>query len=655
MAKVPSTPADPAAGLINAVADLVDRGLEIGKVRSLFHGTTVATNAAITGNLAKVVLVATEGYRDLLGYRTGARPELYNLSQRKPNELVRRRDRIEARERLAWNGDVVEPLTDSEIERIVAEVVRREPEAVAVAFLFSYMNDAHEVRVGEALRARLPNIPVSISSEVAREFREYPRTATAALNAGLRPVVGSYLLRAQESLREMGMSNPFLVIQSNGGSVPAERADREAHRLLLSGPTAGVAALIELGTRCNIDKLVSIDMGGTSLDVCLVKDGLPPVTPMSWVESHPILAATVDVITVGAGGGSIARSDVTGRLRVGPQSAGADPGPAAYGRGGTEATLTDAHVVVGTLGASSNLAGRLSLDEGASRAVVGRVADELQMGVEETASGIIAVAMAHVVGALRRVSVERGLDPSEYTVVCFGGAGPLHAGLLLREMGLNNVIVPPHPGLFCASGLVVADLRVDEAQTVLRKLEADVLGDLAAWYAEATDRLVDRLREDGISDPNMTIVASADCRYLGQGFELSVQLRGTSEQDLAFLAEDFNVLHAQSYGHAALDEDIEVVTLRLAGFGALPKLDTKELERGPETPDPETQVGLRSVRLSLDAARVQVPVYDREGLRYGNRVGGPAIIEEMDSTTLILAGQAASVDSYGNLWIGEDL
>ncbi|MEX0988952.1 MAG: hydantoinase/oxoprolinase family protein [Actinomycetota bacterium] len=653
VAKVPSTPSDPAVGLTDAVRELSDLGTPLSLVRSVFHGTTVATNAAITGQLARVVLLATEGYRDVLSFRQGARPELYDLEQRRPRELVRRRDRLEVHERLAWDGEVVTPLTDAEVERIVEEVARHEPEAIAVSLLFSYMNDAHERRLGEALERRFPDLPITLSSAIAREFREYPRTATTALNAGLRPIVGSYLLRARDSLRELGVRQPFLIMQSNGGSVPAERADQEAHRLLLSGPTAGVAASIDLGARHGIDRLIALDMGGTSVDVCLIADGVPPVTSMEEVDTHPILAPSVDLVTVGAGGGSIASVDAAGRLRVGPDSAGADPGPASYARGGKEATLTDAHVVVGTLGGETPLAGRLALDVEAGREAIGRVAEDLGLEVDEAGEGIIAVAMAHVVRALRRVSVERGVDPSDYALVAFGGAGPLHAGRLLREMRLGSVVVPRHPGLFSAAGLVAADLRIDESQTVLRTVEPGETDELAAWYRAAAKRVTVQLREDGIPKTKIRLVGSADCRYLGQGFELQVPLRGLTPAALRRLVGDFHELHERTYGHVARDEAVELVTLRLSGFGGLPRPERLPVASGGRDPVRGAVVGARQVRLPGGRRRGKVPILAREELRARNRIVGPAIVEEMDSTTVLLPGQTATVDRDGNLWIRE--
>lgn len=654
VAKVPSTPADPAVGLVDALGELARAGVPLERVRLIVHGSTIATNALITGRTARVILLTTEGFRDILGYRAGTRPHLYDLELSRPRELVRRRDRIEVRERVSGQGDILRPLTLEEIERTVSEVVERGPEAVAVAFLFSYLDDRHERAIGEALAAKLGDIPISLSSEVAREFREYPRTATTALNAALRPVVGTYLLRARSGVEGLGARSPFLVMQSNGGSVPAERAEREAHRLILSGPAAGVTGAVALGARYGLDRLISLDMGGTSLDVCLVREGTLPISPVQVFEDQPILAPSVDIVAVGAGGGSIAQVDAAGGLKVGPQSAGADPGPAAYGLGGKEPTVTDAHVVVGTLGEETPLAGRVVLDGAAAREAVSRVGGPLDLDADEVAEGIIAVATAHLVRALRRVSIERGVDAREYTLVAFGGAGPLHAGRLLRELDLAGVVVPPHPGLFSAMGLVSADLRVDESQTVLRILEPGRVDDLAAWYAAAAGRLVDQLGSDGIPRARTRLVGSADCRYLGQGYELNVPLGGLGPRHLAGLESAFHELHVATYGHAAHDDPIEVVTLRLSSFGALARPEPAPLEGGGPEPDREALSGRRTVLLPGRRRPVAVPVYRRERLRAGNRLSGPAIVEEMDATTLILPGQWGEADRFGSLRLREE-
>ncbi len=651
VAKVPSKPADPAVGLVNAVRELAGCGVPPGRVGLVFHGTTIATNALLTGNTARVVLIATEGFRDILSYRDGTRPRLYDLELLRPRELVRRRDRIAVRERISGQGQVLVPLEREEIERAVREVTRRRPEAVAVALLFSYLDDAHERALGEALAARLPDVPVSLSSEVAREFREHPRTATTAVTAGLRPVVGRYLLRSLSSLRKVGVDASLVVMQSNGGSVPAERADREAHRLILSGPAAGVTGAVALGARYGLDRLISLDMGGTSLDVCLVRDGVPPIASVQHVDGHSILAPTVDIVAVGAGGGSIALVDAAGRLKVGPQSAGADPGPAAYGLGGADSTVTDAHVVVGMLGKDTPLAGRLALDVAAARDALARIAADLDLETHEAAQGVIAVATAHTVRALRRVSIERGVDPREYTLVAFGGAGPLHAGQLLRELGLASVVVPMHPGLFSAAGLVAADLRVDESQTILRTLGPETVDELTAWYSAAATNLTERLRDDGIPRSRVRLIGSADCRYLGQGYELNVPLRGLGRRGLLGLAAGFHELHQNTYGHAGPEEPVELVTVRLSAFGSLVRPEPAPVAAGASSPGRHALAERRPVLLPGARARALVPVYRREALRAGNRLTGPGIVEEMDATTLILAGQRAEVDTLGNLWL----
>lgn len=652
VAKVPSTPDDPSQALAQAVSELLADGVPADAIDLVSHGTTVATNAVLTGRLARVVLIATEGFRDVLGYRDGTRPDIYSLEPARPSELVRRRDRLEVRERMSSRG-VVTPLVDREIERVVREVAKLRPDAVAVALLFSYLDDRHERAVGDALRARLPDSPVSLSSEVAREFREYPRTATAALSAGLRPVVGRYLLDARQELEALGIAAPLMVMQSNGGCVPAERAEREAHRLVLSGPAAGVTGVAALGARHGLDRLMSLDMGGTSLDVCLMSDGMPPVAPSLTIDGHPILAPAVNIETLGAGGGSVVRVDGAGRLQVGPQSAGADPGPAAYGRGGEDATVTDAHVVAGTLSAGSPLAGRLRLDDDAAREVVERVAAPLDLSLERATCGILAVTLAQIIRALRRVSVERGIDPRGFTLVAFGGAGPLHAGLILRELDLASVLVPPHPGLFSASGLVAADLRIDASQTVLAPHDPAGFEEMLGWFRLTAGQLVAQLREDGVPRSRVRSVASIDCRYRGQGYELSVPLPSVSRRGLHTIRADFDRLHRSVYGHANEGEPLELVALRLSAFGGLSHAEPPSVARGGSTPRAEARVGERPLLLPSDRRPARATVYRRGSLCAGNRIAGPAIVEQMDSTTLVLAGQQARVDGHGNLWIGE--
>jgi N-methylhydantoinase A len=658
VAKVPSTPVDPGLAFERALVALADAGVQPDSVLMIFHGTTAATNALLTGRTASVVLATTEGFRDILGYRNGCRPLVYDLAQPRPRQLVRRRDRIEVAERLSGLGQVVITLMPEEIERVAAAVEAARPEAVAICLLFSYLDDTHERTLGEAIAKRLPDVPVTLSAEVAREFREYPRTSTAVINAALRPIVGKYLLRLRSRIGSLAIAPPLQIMQSNGGCLPADRAAQQAHRLVLSGPAAGVASAVALGARYGIDQLISLDMGGTSLDVCLVPDGVPPVTPRQEIGGYPILAPAVDIVTVGAGGGSIARVDRAGRLRVGPESAGAAPGPAAYGQGGDRATLTDAHVVAGTLPASLPLAGELRLNTDAARAVLEPVAEQLGLPLLDTADGIVRLAVAQMTAALRKVSVQRGIDPREYTLVAFGGAGPLHAGLLLREMRFRSVLVPRYPGLFAAAGLTSTDIRVDDSRTVLRVLRPELFADLAAWYTAAGRALSAQLRRDGIAADSIRLAASADCRFVGQGYELNVSLPAPGQRGVAALPRRFADLHLRTYGHANPDQEVEVVNVRLSAFGALPLLSAADAVPVPggatrgQPPTPAAALAGRiSARLPGTGSARRLSVYHRELIEYGQAVTGPAIVHQLDSTTVVLPGQRARVDELGSMWL----
>ena len=652
VAKVPSTPADPSQGLADAITALATQGMAIDDVRLVCHGTTVATNATLTGAWAEVALVTTAGFRDVLAYRQGSRPDVYSLTPARPRELVARTHRLEVEERIDARGEVLQALTDAEIDRVVAQVVALAPAAVAVSLLFSYIDDTHEQALGTALRAALPDTPITLSSEVAREFREYPRTATTAMNSALRPIVGGYLRRAAAAVADLGVEAPLLVMQSNGGCVPAERADAEAHKLVLSGPAGGVTGLVGLSARHGLDKTISLDMGGTSVDICLVRDGVTPMTTAQQIDDHTLLAPTVDIHTIGSGGGSIAWVDATGRLRVGPQSAKAVPGPVSYGRGGTEPTLTDAHVVLGTLG-SATLASDLSLDRDGAERALAKLGEQLGMSATEAAEAIIAVSVAHMIRALRKVSVERGLDPREFTLVPFGGAGPLHAGLLLRHLGLAGVLLPERPGIFSAEGLISAGLRFDDAQTVLRPFAAAEVDGILDWFTASAEELVARLEKDDIPRERIEVNGTIDARYMGQGFELNVPVELTREGLLA-LPEDFGDLHEQRYGHANRSEPVEIVTLRITATGHQSAMAIQELEEGTGTPEPAALIAERDVVIPGTSTPTRTPVWDRSRFKAGDTITGPAIVHQMDSTTVILGGQRLRVTPTGDMVLTEE-
>jgi N-methylhydantoinase A len=452
---------------------------------------------------------------------------------------------------------------------------------------------------------------------------------------------------------DAGVRAPFVVMQSNGGCVPGGRAEEQAHRLVLSGPAGGVSGLIATAKEHGLPNVISLDMGGTSADICLVRNNDLPFIASQTIQDHTLLAASVDIHTIGAGGGSIAWIDTTGRLRVGPQSAKAVPGPAAYGRGGTEPTVTDAHVVLGTLG-GGELAGDLVLDREAAATAVDRVGQKLGMTTIEAAEAILAVSLAHMVRAVRKVSVERGLDPREFVLVPFGGAGPLHAGLILRHMGLKSALIPQQPGLFSADGLLVAGLRIDDSQTILKTYLPEATDELTDWFTEAAEAAERQLIADGASHEDISTVASVDCRYLGQGFELNVPLESWDADGLADLPDRFHELHETLYGHANREEAVEIVTVRIAATGEFTRdASSVVVEQGTASAD-DAIVERRDVHIPGAAQSERTAVYNRSRLKAGNRIPGPAIIQQMDATTVLLADQTATVAGNGDLIITEE-
>jgi len=651
VAKVPSTPSDPGLALVHSIQALVNQGLDPSNINLICHGTTIATNAILTNQFSKVALVVTSGFKDVLAIRNGIRPDIYNLHVPRPAQLVEREHCVEVIERVTTGGKVLTELTESEVNRVVAELALIEPESIAICLLFGYSNDRHESLLAEKIRKSFPGIPVTVSSEIVREFREYPRTSTAVINAGLRPIVGSYLESVQSKIEESGVNAPFLVMQSNGGCAAAIRSAEESHRLILSGPAGGAAGLVALGRQHDLDKLIGLDMGGTSSDICLIKEGTLPLKSTQVINDHTLLAPTVDIHTIGAGGGSIAFVDSTGRLKVGPMSAKAVPGPAAYLKGGTLATLTDAHVVLGTVGQQS-LASGLTLDKEAAVKAVSDIASKLGQDVVQTAIAIVSISVAHMIRALRQVSIERGLDPRDFTLVPFGGAGPLHAGLLLRNLNLESALIPNRPGLFSAEGLLSAGVRIDAAQTLLSPFSENEIPKYVNWFNEKQEELRERLLLDGISPNLIEFDFVIDARYLGQGYELPVKLLPTLS-NVNELPDLFHSAHKALYGHASLDQPVEVVTLRLSARGSFPERDLVKIAQGSKAVDAQARLGIQRVIFPDFPSGVDTAIYQREKLLAGNEFDGPCIVHQMDSTTVVLPGQRVLVTPHGDLLIKE--
>jgi N-methylhydantoinase A len=640
MEKVASTPAAPERAVTDGL-DAVGADVPPETVRYFVHGTTVATNAVLEGKFAETALVTTAGFRDVLEIGRQARPDIYDLHGEKPDPVVPRDRRYEVDERLDERGDVLDPLDDAAVTALADRI---EADSVAVALLFAFENPAHERAIGAAL-ADAGVDSVSLSSDVRPEIREYERTLATALNAGLRPVVDEYLGALDADLKAAGVDAPLRVMGSDGGVLDASVARKRPVETLLSGPAAGVRGATHVAGRLGHEELVTMDMGGTSCDVSLVTEGEPLVSTDVEVGGYPVAVPMVDVHTVGSGGGSIARLDEGGALRVGPASAGADPGPACYGRGGTEPTVTDAHAVLGRLDPSA-FVGDVGCATDEARAALEALGDRLGLDARDAAAGVLRVANADTARALRVVSVERGYDPREFSLVAFGGAGPLHAADIAADVGIPEVLVPRAAGVLSAVGLLVSDVTHEAARSMVRPWSALDADEIAALFRELQ-------REGAERTPAALEIEHArvlDVRYDGQSFDLRVP--APTPMDAAALdtvADRFHDRHHDRYGHAAPGEPLELVGVRVRTRGLVqpPCLDGPAISGDPCDAIRET----RPVRFDADR---ETPVYDRGQLPTGADVDGPAIVEGPDTTAVVRPGDSMTVATDGTLRIEVD-
>lgn len=652
--KVSSTPADPSIGIARGVEEGLAEQAAAGRggtVAHFGHGTTVGTNALLTGRGARTGLVTTAGFRDVLEIRRQTRPDLYDLQTEKPATLVPRNLRVEVRERVLFDGTVDEPLREEDVRAAARRLKAEGVEAVAVSLLFSFLAPDHETRIRKIFAEEFPEAFVSLSHDIAPEFREYERTSTVVVNAYLGPIMRSYLGRLRPRLEAAGVEPAPHLTQSNGGVISAEAAAREPVRTVLSGPAAGVMGALAVGRAAGFPNLITFDMGGTSSDVALIEGGRPQVETSAEVHGYPLKVPMLGIHTVGAGGGSIARVD-NGLLKVGPASAGADPGPVCYGRGNGEPTVTDANVALGILNQTHLLGGRMAIDAAAAREAIARLAASLGISPMAAADGIIRVVVANMAKAVRVISVEKGYDPRDFVMMAFGGAGPIHAALLARELDIPRVLIPKYPGIMCALGLLLTDLRTDLSVTRYMLLGESTLPMLADGFAELDRRAEAWFAQEGIGPERQGRVRALDMRYGGQGYELTVAWPNEADPSarLATLRANFEAAHRHVYGYVAAEEPIQVTTLRIEATGAVPKVD---LQQAPAATGAiaDAQVATRNLYLSAGHDVVACPVYDRDRLGPGHVVPGPAIIEQMDSTTLVLAGQRATIDPYLNILI----
>ena len=660
--KTPSTPLDPSEGVLTGVRRICEAsGVAPGELAFLQHGTTVATNAMLEAKGARVGLITTQGFEQILHLARSQTPGPLAgwIIMIKPQPPAALEDTREAVERMSAQGEVVTPVDRDQVKAIVRDLVESGVETLTVSLINSYANPAHEREIREIIHELYRGFPVTISSDVLPEFREYERTLTACLNSYVRPRVEAYVSSLDGSLREYGVAGQLNLLRSDAGLMTAEVASEQPIYGILSGPAGGVAGALHIARRAGYDNILTFDMGGTSTDVALCQNGEVTIERQTEVpygyglpgEVIPIKVPSVNVRSVGAGGGSVAHvPEVTGALRVGPQSAGADPGPACYGKGGAEPTVTDANVIVGHL-PPQLLGGEMQLDVEAAKAVVKKVGDALGLDVYRAAEGILDIVNENMAGALRLVSVQRGYDPRDFALVAFGGAGPMHANAVAKVMGSFPVIVPPAPGLLCATGDLVADFRGEFAQTFIRTVDRTSGDELRGIL----DRLGDEARRwlvgEGIPAEAQRVSFNVDMRYYRQGYEIPVEIDPAllAGDGTAMLAERFNQLHEQFYRFKMEDTTCEIVNLRAIGYGDVPKPRLTAADDGAG-PDASGAV-VDEHEVYFDGEWLPTKIYDRGRLLPGNRIEGPAVVTEFDSTTVVLAGFEAEVDGFLNLII----
>jgi N-methylhydantoinase A len=653
-AKVPSSPADPSRSFVAGIAAALDQaGVDGSGVARVLHGTTVATNLILEGKGAPTALLTNTGFKYVLEIGRQDIPRRSSLfAWIKPKRPVSPRAIFEIGGRIAYDGSEFEPLDEAAVAEAARAISGEGIRAIAVVFLHSYANPTHERRAGEIVRQALPDAMVSLSSEVLPVFREYERSMTTILNVHVMPVVSSYVARLSGRLADDGIVAPLLLMKSSGGVIGAERARRMPVETVLSGPAAGAVGAAFIGAAAGYRNLIGIDIGGTSADITLVHDGEPGLTTTGHIGEWPLALPMIDIITIGAGGGSIARRSADGVLTVGPQSAGAEPGPACYGNGGAEPTVTDAHLVLGHL-PPYLLGGVFNLDiEAARRVIATRIAEPMGLGLEEAARGILAIADNHMMGAIRVASVERGHDPRDFVLVPFGGAGPLHGGALARLLGIKTVLVPPAPGVSSALGLLISNLKTEFSRTCLERPPHYDLDRIAATYAALEAEAIGWLDSEGVPPETRRLARQASLRYQHQGFELVVPW-SSEEVDAASVAaviRSFHRRHESLYTFAQEDTPVEIVNLRVDALGVFPQPQLPELPRGG---DPGAAITGHQP-IALASGRANAPIYDRARLGAGDRIAGPAILTQLDATTLLLPGQTADMHRFGTLVIHDD-
>ena len=657
--KVPSTVEDFSRGIVEGLdAFLSDNKLNSDLISEIIHGTTVATNAILENQGARTALVTTRGFRDVLEFRRLRFPDLFSLDYTPPKPLVQRRHRFEVIERIMPDGSVRQPLDDVSVESVLDKLEQLQPEAIAICLLHSYANPIHERKVVEAVKNRFPNLYVSGSIDVLPEIREYERTSTTVINSYIGPIVDSYLESMQKRLDHANMAVPISIMQSNGGVMSYAAARRSPARIIESGPAAGVVEAIRLAERIGLKDVITFDMGGTTAKASLIEQGKPSLTTEYEVgagiqlsnrlvkgRGHALKLPVIDIAEVGAGGGSIVRVDPGGSLRVGPQSAGAKPGPACYSQGGTEATVTDANVVLGYINPTSIAGGTVSVNSEAAKVALNRsAAEHLKLETNDAAYGVYAVANTTMIRAIKSVTTYRGRDPREFTLMAFGGSGPLHAAEMARSLGIRQIIVPASPGVFSALGLLEALPEYGFSRTMITDPMSEGPDKIINAFNELESSSIERLRtEDLGKDVIGSWSRTADLRYRGQAYELTVNANARPDDDLAnFIVERFHIEHERTYGRRASDEPVDLVTIRSTYRIDSDRIVPKSVNETEDKKPP------RNAYFGKQNGWMLTPVIDRGGLT-NSITHGPLIIEEYDSTTLVPPDTSVHIDQTGNI------
>ena len=647
--KRPSTPDDPSRAVLHGLRELAERhSIDPAAIGRFAHGTTVATNALLQRKGAKVAVITTRGFRDLLEIGRQARPLIYDLQADAPAPLASRQHRIEVDERIGATGEIIRQLTDEEIEAVIDAIrARPEIEAVAICLIFSFLNPAHEKKLAAALREALPDLFVSTSAEVQPEFREFERFSTTLINAFLQPEVSSYMARLEAEVKTVAPKAEFGIFQSSGGLMSVERAREFPVRTALSGPAAGAVGAAGSGASSGIGDVITLDIGGTSTDVCLIRESKTALASVRDISGFRIRLPMVDIHTVGAGGGSIAQIGADGLMKVGPESAGAVPGPACYAKGGTLPTVSDANVLLGRL--PTQLAGGgLTIDRELAVKAIEPLAAELGVSLEEAALGIVGIATANMTRAIRVVSIEKGYDPRRFTLMPFGGAGGLHAADVARSLGMTRIIVPRAPGILCAEGLILADLQEDFVANCRTLVRDEDIASLQAEVAALVERAQAWLAHEADTAAARHMTLSFDMRYFGQNYELSVEVASGATSvacpDAETLRQAFLAEYRRSYGHCDPDGIVETVNIRLR---ATAQLTQQEAKSAPEASAAEA---FDRVEVWFDkSGPVVTPMYARGALPVGATITGPAIVTQLDSTTVVPPGAEIRVDDALNM------